>query len=216
MGDALRYNGYTVHEAADGRAGLDLCLSVEADLALLDIMMPKMDGLALLAELRKARPSLPVIFLTARGEEEDRVRGLRLGADDYVVKPFGVEELIARVEAVLRRSAERPAPTPRIDIAGRSIDYERREAALPDGSIERLSEREAEVLQFLAANPGRAVSREELLQKVWGFDPRGTHTRTVDMTIVRLREHLGDDPASPKVILTVRGKGYMLARPGSP
>lgn len=214
VADALRYSGYTVHEAADGRAGLDLCLSVEADLALLDIMMPKMDGLALLTELRRARPSLPVIFLTARGEGEDRVRGLRLGADDYVVKPFGVEELIARVEAVLRRSAERPVATPRLDIAGRSIDFQRREATLPDGRVERLSEREAEVLQFLAANRGRAVSREELLKKVWGFDPRGTHTRTVDMTVVRLREHLGDDPSRPGVILTVRGKGYMLARQG--
>lgn len=214
VGDALRYTGYTVHEAADGRAGLDLCLSVDADLVLLDIMMPKMDGLEVLEELRKARPSMPVIFLTARGEESDRVKGLRLGADDYVVKPFGVEELVARVEAVLRRSAERPSVTPTLEISGRMIDFERREATLADGSTHALSAREAEVLQFLAANRGRAVSREELLQKVWGFDPRGTHTRTVDMTIARLREHLGDDPTAPSVIRTVRGKGYTLARAG--
>ncbi|MEZ6318497.1 MAG: response regulator transcription factor [Phycisphaerales bacterium] len=211
VGDALRFSGYTVHEAPDGQAGLELCLSVDADLVLLDIMMPKMDGMEVLAELRKARPSMPVIFLTARGEEADRVRGLRLGADDYVVKPFGVEELLARVEAVLRRSAERPFMTPTLEIAGRVIDFERREARLADGSVHVLSAREAEVLQFLAANRGRAVSREELLQKVWGFDPRGTYTRTVDMTVARLREHLGDDPNEPSVIRTVRGKGYALA-----
>lgn len=211
VGDALRFSGYTVHEAPDGKAGLELCLSVDADLVLLDIMMPKMDGMEVLAELRKARPSMPVIFLTARGEEADRVRGLRLGADDYVVKPFGVEELLARVEAVLRRSAERPSMTPTLEIAGRVIDFERREARLADGTVHVLSAREAEVLQFLAANRGRAVSREELLQKVWGFDPRGTHTRTVDMTVARLREHLGDDPNEPSVIRTVRGKGYALA-----
>lgn len=211
VGDALRFSGYTVHEAADGEAGLELCLSVDADLVLLDIMMPKKDGLEVLEDLRRARPSMPVIFLTARGEETDRVRGLRLGADDYVVKPFGVEELLARVEAVLRRSAERPTQTPTLEIAGRMIDFERREARLPDGTTATLSAREAEVMQFLAANRGRAVSREELLQKVWGFDPRGTHTRTVDMTVARLREHLGDDPAAPSVIRTVRGKGYVLA-----
>lgn len=212
--DALRYSGYTVHEAADGDAGLTLCLSVEADIVLLDIMMPKRDGLEVLAELRKARPSIPVIFLTARGEEADRVQGLRLGADDYVVKPFGVDELIARVEAVLRRSAERPSVTPSLEISGRTIDFERREATLADGTVKSLTAREAEVMQFLAANRGRAVSREELLQKVWGFDPRGTHTRTVDMTIARLREHLDDDPTTPGVIRTVRGKGYALASAG--
>ncbi len=212
--DALKYTGYTVHEAADGDAGLTLCLSVDADIVLLDIMMPKRDGLEVLAELRKARPSMPVIFLTARGEEADRVAGLRLGADDYVVKPFGVEELIARVEAVLRRSAERPSAMPTLEIAGRTIDFERREARLTDGTVRALTARETEVMQFLAANRGRAVSREELLQKVWGFDPRGTHTRTVDMTIARLREHLGDDPTTPSVIRTVRGKGYALASAG--
>lgn len=209
--DALRFNGYAVHEAADGRSGLDLALSLDADIVLLDIMMPKLDGMEVLERLRRAKPSIPVIFLTARGEEEDRVRGLKLGADDYVVKPFGVDELIARVEAVLRRSAERPAPVSKLEIAGRLIDFDRREVTLPGGERRALAQREAEVLAYLAANRGRAIGRDELLARVWGFDPRGTQTRTVDMAVARLREQLGDSPTEPKVVRTVRGKGYMLA-----
>jgi len=209
--DALRFSGYTLHEAPDGRAGLDLALSLDADIVLLDIMMPKMSGLEVLEELRKAKPTIPVIFLTARGEEEDRVKGLKLGADDYVVKPFGVEELQARVEAVLRRSAERPTPRKTLSIAGREVDFERREVTLAGGETRTLPQREAEVLAYLAANPGRAIAREELLTRVWGFDPRGTQTRTVDMAVARLREQLDDSPTDPKVIRTVRGKGYMLA-----
>ena len=211
VGDALRFHGYTVHTARDGREGLDMALSIDADLVLLDIMMPGMDGLEVLGELRRARPAAPVIFLTARGEAADRVAGLRLGADDYVVKPFGVDELVARVEAVLRRSAARPAGAPELRLAGVTVDFDRREAVLAGGERKTLSQREAEVLQFLAGSRGRAVSREELLGKVWGLDPRGVHTRTVDMAIARLREHLGDDAREPRMIVTVRGKGYMLA-----
>lgn len=208
--DALKFGGYSVAEAADGRAGLDAALAGTFDLILLDILMPKMDGLEVLAELRRAKPSLPVIFLTARGQEQDRVKGLKLGADDYVVKPFSVGELTARVEAVLRRSPERPCAVPTLRIAGRVIDFARREASLPGGNTIELSPREAEVLAFLAANRGRAVSREELLSRVWGVDPRGVSTRTVDMAVARLREQLGDDPDEPRVIATVRAKGYML------
>ncbi len=211
--DALSFSGYTVHEASDGQQGLELCLSVDADLVLLDIMMPKMDGLAVLKELRKPKPDVPVIFLTARGEETDRIGGLKLGADDYIVKPFSLDELIARIEAVFRRVPARPSQRKKITIAGRQLDFDRREAVLSDGTRLTLTEREAEVIGFLASNPGRAVSRDELLQKVWGLDPRGTHTRTVDMAIARIRESLGDDPSNPEVIKTVRGKGYMLADP---
>ena len=208
--DALSYSGYTVHEASDGQAGLEMCLSVEADLVLLDIMMPKMDGLGVLRELRKPKPDVPVIFLTARGEETDRISGLKLGADDYIVKPFSLDELIARIEAVFRRMPARPSQRKKLTIAGRQIDFDRREALLTDGTRRTLTEREAEVIGFLAANPGRAVSRDELLQKVWGLDPRGTHTRTVDMAIARIRETLDDHPSNPEVVKTVRGKGYML------
>ncbi|MHA7814146.1 MAG: response regulator transcription factor [Phycisphaerales bacterium] len=211
IADALSYSGYTVHDAPDGAAGLELILSTDADLVLLDIMMPKMDGLEVLSRLRRAKPAQPVIFLTARGEEYDRVKGLKLGADDYIVKPFSIDELTARIEAVLRRSPGRPSGQRTTTIAGREIDFERREIVLAGGVRRSLTEREHEVLSFLCSNAGRAVSREELLQTVWGLDPRGTHTRTVDMTIARLRETLDDEPGNPQVIKTVRGKGYMIA-----
>jgi DNA-binding response OmpR family regulator len=213
LADALSYSGYTVHDAPDGASGLERALALDADLVLLDIMMPKMDGTEVLVELRKSKPAQPVIFLTARGEEHDRIRGLKLGADDYIVKPFSIDELLARVEAVLRRSPGRMTKRESIRVADRTIDFERREVVLDSGTRRTLTEREHEVLVFLSANAGRAVSRDELLQKVWGLDPRGTHTRTVDMTIARLRETLNDNPSSPEVIRTVRGKGYMLADP---
>jgi DNA-binding response OmpR family regulator len=212
VSDALTFSGYRVREAADGRAGLEAAVTGEVDLVLLDILMPRMDGLAMLAEVRKSKPALPVIFLTAIGEESDRVKGLRLGADDYVVKPFGVQELLARVEAVLRRTPARPAWTGGVVVAaGRTIDLARREVRLADGTVNGLSQRESELLAYLVGNRGRAVSREELLQHVWGLDPRGVQTRTIDMAVARLREALRDDPARPAVIVTVRAKGYMLA-----
>ncbi|MDX2146631.1 MAG: response regulator transcription factor [Planctomycetota bacterium] len=217
--DALKFSGYAVLEASDGQAGLDLALTREVDIILLDILMPKLDGMTVLRELRRAALAAPVIFLTAKGLEEDRVRGLRSGADDYVVKPFSAQEVIARVEAVLRRSAERPKRIRRLSVAGLVIDFERREATHSDGRTIVLPEIEAQVLEYLASHPGRAIARDELLQRVWGLDPRGVQTRTVDMAVARLREHLGDDPASPRVIVTVRGKGYMLAQgvtPGTP
>jgi DNA-binding response OmpR family regulator len=209
--DALKFASYAPLEAADGQAGLAAALGAEVDLVLLDVLMPKMDGFTVLKELRKAKPALPVIVLTAKGEEHDRVKGLKEGADDYVVKPFSATELLARVEAVLRRSAERPRSLGKFTVAGRCIDLERREVVLPDGQREVLSQKEADVVGYLCANRGRAIAREELLSRVWGLDPRGVHTRTVDMTIARLRELLRDDPANPAVIVTVRAKGYMLA-----
>lgn len=208
--DALEFAGYSVLEAVDGREGFEVASTAEIDMVLLDIYMPRRDGLSVLEELRRVRPALPVIFLTAKGEAEDRVRGLRLGADDYIVKPFNAGELLARVEAVLRRSAERPKPVHRLELVGRVIDFERREVAFADGRRAVLAQREAELLEYLAANGGRAISRDELLKRVWGVDPRGVQTRTVDMAIARLREQLGDDPARPTMIVTVRGKGYML------
>ncbi|MFG0325956.1 MAG: response regulator transcription factor [Phycisphaerales bacterium JB037] len=211
IADALDYNGYAVLEAPDGRAGLDAACSQDIDLVLLDIMMPKLNGFEMLEQLRRAKPGLPVIFLTARGEPSDKISGLKLGADDYVVKPFNADELLARVEAVLRRSAERPRTLGIIEAPGLRIDLERRRVTHADGTTTDLSEREAEVLGYLAASPGRVVSRDELLQRVWGIDPRGVQSRTVDMAIARLREQLRDDPANPRVIRTVRAKGYAFA-----
>lgn len=208
--DALRFSGYQVVEAGDGDVGLDLALRGTYELVLLDVLMPKRDGFSVLEELRKVHPSLPVIMLTARGAEEDRVRGLRRGADDYVVKPFSMSELVARADAVLRRSAERPKGIKEITIAGRHIDFERREAVLADGARVALTEKEAALVAYLANHRERAITRDELLRCVWGLDPKGVQTRTVDMAVTRLRERLGDDPAAPRVIVTVRSKGYML------
>ncbi len=211
--DALRFAGHRVLEAADGREGLATALAADLDLVLLDVILPHLDGFGVLAELRRSRPALPIILVTARGAEGDRVHGLETGADDYVVKPFSARELLARVDAVLRRSAERPGNVHELDVAGRTIDLDRREVRRSDGTRHALSEREAQVLQYLANCPGRAISRDEILQRVWGLDPRGVETRTVDMHVARLREKLGDDPAAPEVIVTVRSKGYMLAQP---
>ena len=208
--DALTFAGYDVREAADGPTGLQGALG-GVDLVLLDVVLPGMNGFDILDEVRVARPGLPVIMLTARGSEDDRVRGLKGGADDYVVKPFSAKELIARVEAVLRRTPERPRTLGTIQLNGRTLDFERREVRFSDGARVELSEKETELLHYLASNPGRAIGRDELLSRVWGLDPRGIQTRTVDMHVVRLRERLKDDPTSPKVVVTVRGKGYMLA-----
>lgn len=211
--DALGYAGYDVSEAADGRDGLAQATSRTYDLLLLDLLLPPPTGLEILEAVRRIHPTVPVIILTARGDEEDRVRGLRLGADDYVVKPFSVRELLARIEAVLRRSPERPEPVGSLRFSRGAIDLARREVRFDDGLRVDLSEKESELLRYLASNPSRAVSREEILQRVWGISPRGLETRTIDMHVARLREKLRDDSADDQVILTVRGKGYMLRRP---
>lgn len=224
VADAFTAARYLAIEAADGPRGLEAALSQDPDLVLLDVGLPELDGLAVLAEIRRQRPGLPVILLTARGAEEDRVRGLRTGADDYVVKPFSVVELIARVEAVLRRSAERPKQTQgEVVVGGRRFDLARSLAHVPAplGSkaheIEvELTEREAALLAFLIANPDRIITRDELLRYVWKLDPKNLATRTVDMLVARLRERLGDDPNAPVVIATVRGKGYRLASAPEP
>lgn len=166
----------------------------------------------ILRATRAARPTLPIIVLTARGEEDDRVQGLRLGADDYVVRPFSVRELLARVEAVLRRSPERPATIRRIPVSCGVADLDRCEIRYHDGDRCELSEREVEFLRCLASHAGRAVSREEILQRVWRLTPKRLETRTIDMHVAHLREKLRDDCAEPTVILTVRGKGYMLGK----
>ena len=209
--DALELEGYAVFEASNGEQGLDMAVRTDCDLVLLDLVLPKREGLEILREVRATRPSLPVIVMTARGAENDRVHGLRLGADDYVVKPFSLKELLARIEAVLRRSPERPTDVSEVPVPGGSADLERREVRFEDGSTQELSEREVEILRYLAANPGRAISREELLSRVWRMNPRGVETRTIDMHIARLREKLRDDPAEPRVLRTVRGKGYVFA-----
>ncbi len=210
--DVLRLAGYEPVEAADGATGLQEAQRAGVDLVLLDLLLPKMDGLDVLAALRRVQPSLPVIILTARGSEDDRVRGLRGGADDYVVKPFSARELLARVDAVLRRSPERPAPVVRIRAGATMVDCARREVCRGDDDRSTLSDMEANILQRLAANAGRFVTREELLAAVWGIRDGAVETRAIDMHITRLRQKLQGqgEPDGPEWIVTVRGKGYML------
>ncbi len=209
--DALEYAGYEVLQSGRGDEGLEMAVQRTYDLLLLDLVLPGKSGFQILQEVRATRPTQPVIILTARGEENDRVEGLRMGADDYVVKPFSVKELLARVEAVLRRSPERPTDLHEVAIPGGTADFNRRELRFADGDRAELSEREVDLLRYLVTNPGRAIARDELLSNVWRISPRGLSTRTIDMHIARLREKLRDNTATPKVLLTVRGKGYMFA-----
>jgi len=211
VSDALRASGYPVTEAGDGERGLEESLRAGVDLVLLDLLLPRRDGLAVLAEIRKSRPTLPVIILTARGTEEDRVRGLKMGADDYVVKPFSARELLARVEAVLRRTTVKPTEVRGAKLAHAVIDFERREIRWTQDRRSDLSETETALLRFLVANKQRAVSRDEILTRLWGITPQHLETRTIDMHIARLRTKLRDPSGrdTPEAILTVRSQGYM-------
>ena len=209
--DALRFAGHEILEAAEGTKGMELALQAAFDLLLLDLVLPNYSGFEILRALRDQRPGTPVIILSARGEEADRVKGLKLGADDYVVKPFSVRELLARVEAVLRRSPERPRPVQQLNFPGGVADLARMELRYEDGQRAELSDREASLMEYLAAHRGRAIAREELLRRVWRIEPRQMETRTVDMHIANLRAKLRDQGVEPKFLLTVRGKGYMLA-----
>jgi DNA-binding response OmpR family regulator len=209
--DALLFHGYRVSDAADGQSGLELALTSEYDLLLLDLALPGVHGFEILRQVRRQRPTQPIIILTAKGDESDRVLGLKTGADDYVVKPFSIKELLARVEAVLRRTAERPVDLQEVAVPGGIADFRRRELRFDDQERVELSEKEADLLRYLVCNSGRAISRDELLSSVWRLNPKGITTRTIDMHIARLREKLRDDPQEPQVLVTVRGKGYMFA-----
>ena len=222
MAAALTHAGYAVREAGDGIAGCREALAGGVALVLLDLVLPGRDGLDVLARLRAFDPALPVIVVTARGDEDDRVRGLELGADDYVVKPFGARELVARVEAVLRRSPERPDGLPsrlrlgagEVDLDGGRVRFDPRDAEDGDGGGEGedLSKLECDLLRHLVRSGGRIVSRDELLQRVWGRNPRRVTTRSVDMAVARLRKKLRDGEDGPARLVTVRGEGYRLDR----
>jgi DNA-binding response OmpR family regulator len=209
IADALAFQGYAAVQAERGDVGLDKALHGGCDLVILDLVLPGALGLDVLEEIRRARPTLPVIILTARGDEKDRVRGLRAGADDYVVKPFSVKELLARVDAVLRRSPERPQDLVTLPIPGGRVDLEKREVRHADGVSVELSQREAELLRYLAINAERVVSRDEILSRVWGIEPGATQeTRTIDVHVARLREKLRDHDNAASLLVTVRGRGY--------
>src|SRR5262245_37898159 len=216
VADALRASGYRAIEASDGTQGLSLALSEDLDLVLLDLLLPGRDGMEVLIDLRQARSSLPVIILTARGNEQDRVAGLKAGADDYVVKPFSARELLARIQAVLRRSAGPSLSVQTARIGRAHIDFARREirtAPPTNGSRCELSVSEWAILRYLVANRQRAVSRNELLDRLWGI-PDCVETRTIDMHVARLRQKLRDAAGSnaSHAIVTVRGQGYMASQ----
>ncbi|GAA5130540.1 response regulator transcription factor [Luteolibacter yonseiensis] len=204
--DVLEYAGYRTLEAPDGHSGMDLALKANFRLLLLDLVMPGPSGFDILEALKKKRPGQAVIILSARGEENDRVRGLVGGADDYVVKPFSMKELLARVDAVLRRTCERAAPADSRAIPGGNVDLRGRVLTFQNGRREDLSERENDLLRYLLDSNGRIISREEILRNLWGLDPDRTETRTIDMHIMHLRSKLGDKNQS--LLATVRGKGY--------
>lgn len=215
LADALRFAGYQVYESARGDEGIHTALSNPIDLVVLDVVLPGCSGMEALRRIRESEPTLPIIMLTARGEEADRVAGLRSGADDYVVKPFGLQELLARIEAVLRRTPERPHTNDTILFTGGCIDFQRREIRLDNQTVHLLSEKEWELISYLAKHNSRVVSRDEILSHVWKISPRGLQTRAIDMTIARLREKLGDASDDPKILITVRGHGYMFCTPVS-
>jgi DNA-binding response OmpR family regulator len=213
VADALGASGYEVVEATDGITGLVEALRPGIDLVLLDLMLPRQDGLEVLRELRATHSTVPVIILTARGTEDDRVRGLTMGADDYVVKPFSARELLARVEAVLRRANGRAGEVQGVRLGRAVIDLSRREICWSDAERTELSETECALLAFLVAHRRRAISRDELLTRIWGIEPQGLETRTIDMHVARLRTKLRDPSGAvtPEAILTVRSHGYMAS-----
>lgn len=206
--DALTYAGYEVLAASDGREGREAALTARYDLLLLDLILPHYTGFEILEALQGNRAGQAVIILSAKGEENDRIKGLKMGADDYVMKPFSARELLARVDAVLRRTTERQALGQKHEVAGRVIDLTGAEIVY-DGKRQELSEREVGVLRYLIANPDRPIPRDELLRHVWGIDPNRIETRTVDMHIAHIRKKLGD--TSQDILETVRGRGYRLA-----
>jgi len=205
----LGMEGYLVRSAADGETGLQLARTEKPDLVVVDVMLPRLGGLELVREIRKDDPDLPVLILSAKGQESDKVAGLQLGADDYIVKPFGLKELLARIDALLRRRRSRgeTGPSRSIRKAGDvELDLDARRARAK-GEVLDLTSREFDLLAWFVTHPERVFSREQLMEAVWGSRYFGT-ARTVDNFVARLRAHIGDDAENPRHLETVRGIGY--------
>ena len=202
--DNFEYEGYEVISAGDGVAGLERALADEPDLVVLDVMMPRMSGLDVCKQLKQKRPGIPIIMLTARGQEIDKVVGLELGADDYVTKPFSIRELMARVKAVLRRVSPQTGEVYRFSDVEVNI---RSNQVLRAGEPVDLSAKEFALLAYFVAHPAETLSRDRLLDAVWGYD-NYPNTRTVDTHIVHLRQKLEPNPEEPRFILTIHGTGY--------
>ncbi|MCI9222315.1 MAG: response regulator transcription factor [Oscillospiraceae bacterium] len=208
----LQREGYDTLEALDGAAGLRLALEQDPDLILLDLMLPKLDGFQVCRTLREQGRATPIIMLTAREEETDKVLGLELGADDYITKPFSMRELLARVKSNIRRTdmlyqAAPRSSANRLDLGRVQVDTDTM-IVYKDGEALDLTQREYELVKTLASSRGQAISRETLMERVWNYDGYVGDVRAVDVAIRRLREKLEDDPADPKFIITRRGLGY--------
>ncbi|PWT89286.1 MAG: DNA-binding response regulator [Blastocatellia bacterium] len=204
--DNFEYEGYEVISAGDGAEGLERALKDEPDLLVLDVMMPKMSGLDVCKQLKAKKPSIPIIMLTARGQEIDKVVGLELGADDYVTKPFSIRELMARVKAVLRRASPQSSNAEVYKFSDVEVNVRSNEV-LRSGQPIELSSKEFALLAYFVAHPAETLSRDRLLDAVWGYENYPS-TRTVDAHIVHLRQKLEPNPEEPRFILTVHGSGY--------
>jgi len=213
LSDALGAEGYRVLTAADGETGLHRALEEKPDLILLDIMMPRMDGFTVCAELRRLANPTPILMLTAKGQVEDRVRGLDVGADDYLVKPFSTEELLARVRALLRRVRKQTHAATTLVLGSVEVDLARQTARRGRREL-HLTAREFAMLRLMAESPGEPVARERFLDVVWGYTAFPT-TRTVDNHIASLRAKIENDPDAPRWIRTVHGVGYKLELAGA-
>jgi len=212
--DVLAAEGYRVLTADDGQSGLKRALEEKPDLILLDIMMPRLDGYAVCAELRRLSRPAPILMLTAKGQIEDRVSGLDAGADDYLVKPFSTQELLARVRALLRRVRRQTQSPAKLKLGEVEIDLARQSAARACKPL-HLTAKEFAILRLMAETPGEPVSRERFLDAVWGYTAFPT-TRTVDNHLASLRAKIEPDPDSPRWLLTVHGIGYKLEPPANP
>jgi DNA-binding response OmpR family regulator len=204
--DNFEYEGYDVISAADGVQGLDRAVAEHPDLVVLDVMMPRMSGLDVCKQLKAKRPSLPIIMLTARGQEIDKVVGLELGADDYVTKPFSIRELMARVKAVLRRVSPPSTPPEVYRFSDVEVNVRSNEVRRAGEPVE-LSAKEFALLTYFVAHPAETLSRDRLLDAVWGYESY-PNTRTVDTHILHLRQKLESNPEEPRLFLTVHGSGY--------
>jgi len=216
----LRAEGYQVETADNGRVALEWLRGNSCALVVLDVMLPELDGFAVCRALREAGDSTPVLFLTARGDPADRVRGLEAGGDDYLAKPFHLAEFLLRVRAILRRwdwyrSASATAATAVLHFGGNEVDFRAFRARSWNGEQQELTEKEAMILKVLAEHAGEIVSREDLLERVWGYDVFPS-TRTVDNFILRLRKRFEREPANPRHFLTVWGVGYRFLTEGEP
>ncbi len=207
VGDRLRNADYGVEYAADGDEGYEKATLLPFDLILLDVMLPKKSGFVVCRDIRRAGLITPILMLTARGQTADKVNGLKIGADDYVTKPFHMPELMARIEALLRRAPSRPAQqTGSVQFGSISVDLLGTEVTR-DGRIVNLSAREFQLLRYFIEHPGMTISRDELLKQVWGYTA-DIYTRTVDVHVASLRQKLENNSKQPRIITTVQGLGY--------